>query len=52
MKTTLTQRLKAKAKRSSEIQLELSEQHELTQFNKSLSRFTNSFENVKELQKL
>jgi len=52
MKTTLTQRLKAKAKQSLEIQLELSEQHELIQYNKSLSRFTNSFEDAKKLQTL
>lgn len=52
MKTTLTQKLKSKAKTNSKIQEELIEQHELTQFNLSLSRFTNSFENAKKLQTL
>lgn len=50
MKTTLTQRLKAKAKKQSAIQAELQFEFELRKFNTSLSRFTNSFEDAKKLQ--
>jgi hypothetical protein len=52
MKTSLTKRLKAKAKDLSVIQAELQFQHEMIQSNRSLSRFTNSFEDVKKLQTL
>lgn len=56
MKTTLTQKLKARVKQTygtyEKIQEELLEQIASSRSNRSLSRFTNSFENDKKLQTL
>ena len=56
MKTTLTQKLKARVKQTygnfEKMQDELLEQIASSRSNRSLSRFTNSFENDKKLQTL
>jgi|LakMenEpi03Aug12_release.lakeMendotaPanAssembly.Ray.scaffolds.fasta_scaffold5301235_1 hypothetical protein len=56
MKTTLTQTLKNKVKKAvskyDQIQEELLEQIAASRSNRSLSRFTNSFDNAKKLQTL